>query len=248
MTEGVRLRLPDGRDVEVRVRRSARARAIWLRVTARDGLVVTLPKGVGLAAALRLAESKADWVAHHLDALRSSAAAPGQEVPALPECLELRALGEVWTLDYQRSEAVQARVRVLGPGRLLVLGAADDLARHRAALLRWLMRHARTALAPWLDRLVQETGLSYSGLTIRNQRGRWGSCTHAGRISLNCKLLFLPPEQVRYVLVHELCHTREHNHSDRFWALLRRHEPGLDRLRVQMRQSRELVPDWVHLT
>ena len=79
---------------------------------------------------------------------------------------------------------------------------------------------------------------------IKNQRTRWGSCTRQGRVSLNCKLLFLNREQVRYVMGHELCHTLELNHSVRFWALLRQFEPRADALHGSMRDAWTLVPAW----
>jgi predicted metal-dependent hydrolase len=77
-----------------------------------------------------------------------------------------------------------------------------------------------------------------------NQRTRWGSCTAHGRVSLNCKLLFLPRELVRYVIAHELCHTLESNHSSRFWAHLRQFEPRSDALHGKMRDAWKLVPTW----
>jgi predicted metal-dependent hydrolase len=112
-------------------------------------------------------------------------------------------------------------------------------------LRRWLARHALEAFEPWIANIAQQMGLRYTGLLVKSQRARWGSCTSKGQVrSLNCKLLFLPREQVRYVILHELCHTLEHNHSNRFWTHLRQFEPNTDALHGKMRDEWKLVPLW----
>ncbi len=71
-----------------------------------------------------------------------------------------------------------------------------------------------------LEYLAQRYGFTYNRVFIRNQKTRWGSCSHKNNISLNIKILSLPEELIDYVILHELTHTRVKNHSTDFWAEL----------------------------
>ena len=81
-------------------------------------------------------------------------------------------------------------------------------------------RAARNLLIKRLQELADTYRFSYNRVFIRNQRTRWGSCSHANNINLNIKLIKLPPELRDYVILHELMHTRIKNHSPAFWQEL----------------------------
>lgn len=239
------LKLRDGRRVSYRIRVSPRARRVRLTLNRRDGLVMVAPPGVGRWELARLAHGWRDWVARHLDELEAEVGA--EDEIELPDVIELAGIGEAWQVAYRETESASARVIENAVGELTLSGAIDEAQACIAALRRWLMRRARATLPELLEEVAQETGLGFSSVTIRAQRGRWGSCSTRADINLNFQLLFLPPPLLRHVMIHELCHTVEMNHSPRFWATVRRFEPELEAMRAEMRNARSHLPPWLSL-
>lgn len=241
------LTLSDGRSVTCHYQRSARAKHVGLRLSRQAGLLVTVPRGVTLAQVDAVVFAKSAWISKHLDrfaALPPTLPTPSVPVP-LPLAIALPALSEIWTVTYEQSGMSGVRVHALAPGELELRGAVADAALCRGALRLWLAQRAEVTLLPQLRELAIAAGFSYERGQIRGQRTRWGSCSGRGTLSLNWHLLFLTPEQVRYVLLHELCHTVELNHSLRFWRLLQQHQPDSEALRQSMRRAWQELPAWL---
>ena len=93
-----------------------------------------------------------------------------------------------------------------------------------------LRRRAKADLPARIERLSRLTGLRYEGVTLRAVRSKWGSCSGRNTISLNIFLMILPEHLRDFVIIHELCHTREHNHSPRFHALVNGFCGGRERM------------------
>ena len=95
-----------------------------------------------------------------------------------------------------------------------------------ASVDRELRARAAKELPPQLLELAGRHGLAVARVSIRNQRSRWGSCSPRGHIALNFRLLLMPPDVREYILIHELMHLRQPNHSIRFWRLVEAACPG----------------------
>jgi predicted metal-dependent hydrolase len=124
-----------------------------------------------------------------------------------------------------RGEPAVLRVEVKGRSRMLVVGdqrvrVAEGTTDLRPAA-ELAMRHlAIREVIPQLHLLAARHGLSIARAQIRGQRSRWGSCSRGGAIALNFRLVQMPPAVCEYVLVHELMHLRQQNHSRRYWRLV----------------------------
>jgi predicted metal-dependent hydrolase len=213
-----------------------------------EGLVVVVPLGYDWRGIPALLEEKHHWIARtSAEMERRRPLVEGAEALVLPEAVNLRFVSEEWQVEYRPggngSAAVQARdargcvVRVTG-------NVADDIA-CRKALARWVMRKGRDLLVPATEDLARTKGFRVGKVSIRQQRTRWGSCSRAKGLSLNVKLMFLPPDIVEYVLLHELCHTVEMNHSPRFWALMETIDPGYRHKRKLLKTAGDHVPGWM---
>ena len=244
-------------DYSVRV--SERARRVRLVMTADRGLEVVVPRRFDRRKIPALVESRRDWIERAAGQVEARRRELQADPPRLPERIVLPAVGEEWEVEYRAKQfgawgtmevggaidPAGATVRERPGQRLVVTGNLADRSACRDALCRWLRRKAKAGLVPRLADLSGQHRLEFRLVTVRQQRSRWGSCSRHGTISLNANLLFLLPPLVDYVLLHELCHTVELNHSPRFWTLLGYHDPACKAHRRALRQARTSVPSWV---
>ncbi len=227
------------------VRESSRAKTMRLNMSPREGLVVVIPAGYSRKQIPEFVQSRQTWIenARRWADERRRLLAP--KPPAIPETIELKAIGEALGVTVRETAALRATARELSEQLVVVSGPINDISACLAALNRWIGRKAREHLVPWLDDLSVKNALEFNRVIVRNQRTRWASCSAGGTISLNQKLLFLPERLVHYVLVHELCHTVHMNHSKRFWKRVERHEPAWRALRRELGDSWRLIPAWI---
>ena len=97
---------------------------------------------------------------------------------------------------------------------------------------------ARALVQSHLARANAHYGFTYKKVFIRNARTRWGSCSSRGNLGFNYRIVKLPPELVHYIVVHELCHLKEFNHSAKFWALVAETVPNWKAARAALHKIR----------
>tara|TARA_B110000003_G_scaffold249476_1_gene261868 strand:+ start:154 stop:846 length:693 start_codon:yes stop_codon:yes gene_type:complete len=101
----------------------------------------------------------------------------------------------------------------------------------------WYRSHAQKRLEEKTSHLAEIIGVNPSSVTVKNYKSRWGSCSTKGDISYNWKIIMAPQSIVDYVIIHELCHILEHNHSSKYWKHVERHVPNWRQYREWLKHN-----------
>lgn len=229
---------------EYRIRESVRAKYMSLRVSVDRGLEVVVPRGFDRKLIPVFLRDKHDWVRSALSKVNQARLRRAQPTETLPSSITFPSCGRSWTVQYQQRRSDTLTLFDDGLGGLRISGNIENIVACRSVLQRWTRRQAFNVLNPLLRQLSAETGIAFVKTAIRCQKSRWGSCSSSGTISLNQKLLFVSPDLVRYVLIHELCHMREMNHSLHFWKLVGQFYPDYRRARQRLKDAWYQMPDW----
>lgn len=206
-----------------------------------DGSVeLVVPRGVSRQRAQAFFDSRRQWVVRQVQ--RRDAVCPAGGVFP-PSSIDLPAIGEHWGVHLGAGGG-RACITALGSSCISLQGQADA-AQWRQLLRVWLAGRARAGFEPRLAALAGEHGFTYQRVSIRSQRSRWGSCSTRGTISLNLALLFQTPDVLRYLMCHELAHTRHMDHSTAFWRCVADCEPRWRQLDRQLDEGWRRVPRWL---
>jgi len=226
-----------------RVRENRRAKRIILRVTVAHGLEVVVPSAAARRQIPAILAKNRIWIERALKKLGEDQLVASQELKSPPTTISLPAVAETWTISLEPVTGDRLKLLERPLCHLHFRGDLRDRC-WRTMLRAWLIARAENVFHVWLKQLSEKTQLKYARLTVRLQKTRWGSCSRSGNISLNARLLFVAPDIATYVLLHELCHTKELNHSSRFWKLVEQFEPNWRQLDRALTDASRTLPRW----
>jgi predicted metal-dependent hydrolase len=215
-----------GQTVSYEVRRSTRARRARIVVHQWEGVEVVVPARAPANTAERLVRSHGAWLLARL-AERPAAPAPLQDGATIPW------RGGSLTVHVRQGSG---RPRLTDVALSIAVRDPDDTDAVRAVVERTARAEARRVLNDDVAVAAAALGVKIAALSIRDPRTRWGSCSSTGRLSFSWRLVLAPPEVLRYVAVHEVCHLVEPNHQPAFWALVDRLMPGWRAQRLWLRR------------
>lgn len=219
-----------------------RRRREGLRLTVEnDGsLKVTAPPRVPLALVEEFVLAHATWIEGQQEKVR--AALEANPPKRLEEGERFRFFGVERRLVFENAVSRRARVDIVEDELIVTLAETERSPESiRKALAKFFDTQARLHITERVAHFSRQMGIGPSGLSFRGQKTRWGSCSSSGHISFNWKLVFAPEEVIDYVIVHELAHLVHANHSDKFWDLVKAHDPEYRRHRRWLKDHQHEV-------
>lgn len=204
--------------INYQVQRSARSHHLRIKIQANGSVVVSAPPRATDQLIARFVSENMDWITKNL-----------AKVTARKQHLDPDQV-MVFGQTYQRViHSLQDRVGThpvfIQNGELHIQPVSPTKASLLRTLETFLKTTAQKYIIPRTKQLSQVMDIDYTTLTLRDQKTRWGSCSSQGGLNFNWRLVQYPTAVIDYVIIHELAHRREMNHSHRFWAIVAKYDP-----------------------
>jgi predicted metal-dependent hydrolase len=208
--------------IEYIVQTHPRAKNLKIKITADGKVVVVKPKhGWFFKSVDQFVEEHQDWIQKNLDKMKQQR----QLLAHKPEN-ELLIFGKKYTKRVDYDLQAKAKIGVHLSGETVFINPVSNTKTSvDTTLQNFLKNTAEKYIVPRTHQLGKKMSISFGNITLRSQKTRWGSCSSEGNLNFNWRLVHSPPPVIDYVIIHELAHRKEMNHSARFWEVVRKYDP-----------------------
>jgi predicted metal-dependent hydrolase len=222
-------------DLTYTIKRSAKRHKLTITVERDRNIVVHAPEGISDENIRKMVESKRQWIYEkigHPQKYQDLPHPPGKELVSGESALYL---GRQYRIEMVRTglSEVQFVQRFLIP--------ATQRLKREEALRQWYIGKAKEKIIPRVRHRARELGVDVAEIKIVDNRFRWGSCTLKDNVTFNWRLIKAPMFVIDYVIVHELVHLIEANHTPRFWNIMRTQVPKMDRAKAWLKENGQLL-------
>lgn len=212
---------------------SDKRKTLGLVVERDKSVVVLAPTGTSREVLDAFVEKKKFWLFEKIN-YSPKFGEPKPETP-FTSGKAISYLGKNYKLDVVK-EAVDG---IAFQGKFLI--AEHNLQRGKAILEQWYKQKAKEKITPLVERFARQLGVEYNDILISDLKYRWGSCTLKGNLNFNWRLIKAPQFVINYVVIHELAHLLELNHSERFWNIVRVQMPNYLEAKEWLKGSGEFI-------
>ena len=223
--------------LEYTVQRSAKRRKLTITVERDRSVVVHAPEGISDVKIRQVVESKRQWLYEkrgHPQKYRDLPHPPGKELVSGESALYL---GRQF-----RIEVVKTGLAEVQFAQRFFIPAIQE-GKRLEALRKWYIGRAREKIIPRVKVHTRQLGVDVAGIRIVDNRYRWGSCTVKNNVGFNWRLIKAPMFVIDYVIVHELAHLIEANHTPRFWNIVRAQAPTMDKAKAWLKENGQLLEE-----
>ena len=225
-------------DIAYSVKRSSKRKRVTITIERDRRVVVHAPCHATDETIARIVETKRHWIyekIRHSQKYTDRPHPPSKELVSGESALYLGRSYRIEIVDDKDSGCIRFDQRFAIPA---------SLARHKMGAMReWYIAQAKARILPRVAKRARELGVSFGQARIVDSRYRWGSCTVRDNINLNWRLIKAPMSVVDYVIVHELAHLLEPNHTPRFWNIVKAQISTMDRARGWLREHGQLLEE-----
>ncbi|MDH5358294.1 MAG: M48 family metallopeptidase [Gammaproteobacteria bacterium] len=223
-----------GEGFTVEVVKSRRRKTMALKVT-HTGVSIHIPTTLPLATAQAFILQKTVWIQNKIQQQKNRPLITTKRFINGEHHLYM---GEEYPLSIARDSDTQNKIDFDGK-YILFLGAAYDPTPEviRSELISWYHQQAISYLRHKTMYFSDIIGLIPRSITVKNYKARWGSCNSRADIQFNWKIIMAPTDIIDYIIVHELCHIQQHNHSPAFWQLVKHYYPNYKTARLWLKNN-----------
>ncbi len=219
------------------VRRSPKRKTLTITVERDRSVVVHAPSNASDEAIQRVVESRRQWIfekLHHGQKYQELPHPPGKELVSGESALYL---GRSYRIEVVAGGSGEIRFT-----QRFMIPASHSM-RRRGAMREWYLARANEKILPRVEHHSHGLGVEFKRAKIVDSRYRWGSCTAQDNVTFNWRLIKAPTFVIDYVIVHELAHLIEANHTPRFWNVVRTHVPKMEKARAWLNENGQVLEE-----
>lgn len=224
-------------DTAYTIKRSSKRRKLTITVERDRSVIVHAPESTSAKTIREVVESKRQWIYEkttHAQKYEERSHPPGKELVSGESALYL---GHEYQVEVIPTDSTEIRFEQ----RFFI---PASLAGERRRVLRgWYINRAKETVLPKVKSIAALLGVEFADAKIVDSRFRWGSCTVKNNVNLNWRLMKAPKFVIDYVIVHELAHLLEANHTPRFWNIVRTHAPRMEKARSWLREHGQILEE-----
>jgi predicted metal-dependent hydrolase len=225
-------------ELEYRVQQSAKRHRLTITVERDRSVVVHAPAGISDEKVRQVVESKRSWIYEktgHSQKYRDLPHPPGKELVSGESALYL---GQQYRIELVKTDLAEVRFV-----QRFFIPAAQG--KRVEALRDWYIDRAKEKIIPRVEVHARQLGVDVAGIKIVDNRYRWGSCTVKNNVSYNWRLIKAPMFVIDYVIIHELAHLIEGNHTPSFWNIVRTQAPMMDKAKAWLKENGQLLEETI---